>query len=302
MSERLFAGIDGGATRARAVVLDERGRTRARREGPAGIVNPDDVCAGADAAAALARAVLADAGADLAAGARATALCCGLAGAGRAQEREAVRVALILAGVADHVLVVGDAEAAMADAFGNAPGVLLIAGTGSIAWARSADGAVIRVGGWGHLLGDEGSGYAIGLAALRRVARAADGRAADTLLTDVLLGVTAARAPEDLVRFAAAAGKRGIAALAPEVLACADAGDAAAAAIRDEAVAALVRLATTAARRAGLQQPAVALTGGLLDHHRPLRAPLIAALPAATAISDTPVDAARGAALLALNA
>jgi N-acetylglucosamine kinase-like BadF-type ATPase len=300
----LYVGIDGGGTRARAVALDTAGHVRARREGPAGIVTPADVCAAADAAAALTRAVLADAGVDAAAGGRAAALCCGLAGAGRVREREAVRVALLLTGVADTVLVTGDAEAAMHDAFDVAPGVLLVAGTGSIAWARAHDGAVARAGGWGHLLGDEGSGYAIGLAALRAVARAADARSAATALTAAVLMAAGVAAPADLVRFAAAAAKRDIAALAPTVLGCASAGDATAAGIRDDAAAELVDLATAAARRARLAAPDVALTGGLIAPGGPLRDAVAAGLRQAIAarVSETPVDAARGAALLALQA
>jgi N-acetylglucosamine kinase-like BadF-type ATPase len=300
VTAQVFVGIDGGGTRARAVAIDANGRVLARREGPAGIVQPDDPCAAADAAARLTRAVLQDA----APGVRASALCCGLAGAGRAQEQEAVRIGLMLEDVADRVIVVGDAATALEDAFGDGPGVLLIAGTGSIAYARADDGAMTRVGGWGLLLGDEGSGYDIGLRALRAVARAADGRSEPTSLTAAVLAGATCTEPGELIRFAAAAAKADIAALAPAVLHCADRGDVAARTIRRAAIAGLVELATTAASRAALNAPRFALTGGLLAPQAPLREPvaqlLLRNLPRA-ALHDRPVDAARGAALMALR-
>jgi N-acetylglucosamine kinase-like BadF-type ATPase len=300
VTTQIFVGIDGGGTRARAVAVDVQGRVLARRDGPAGIVQPDDPCAAAAAAARLTRAVLQDA----AAGVRASALCCGLAGAGRVQEQEAVRIGLMLEDVADRVIVVGDAATALEDAFGDGPGVLLIAGTGSIAYARADNGAMTRVGGWGLLLGDEGSGYDIGLRALRAVARTADGRSEPTLLTAAVLADAACTEPGELIRFAGGAAKAVIAALAPTVLHCADRGDFAAQTIRRSAVADLVELATTAASRAALSAPRLALTGGLLAPQAPLREPvaqrLLHALPGAT-LHPQPVDAARGAALMALR-
>jgi N-acetylglucosamine kinase-like BadF-type ATPase len=304
----VFVGVDGGGTHTRAVVLDSAGTELARRSGPAGIVRPDQPSDAADAVAALCRGVLRDAGAD-----RADGLCCGLAGAGRRQEREAVRVALHLAGVARVIAVVGDAEAALADAFGDAPGVLVIAGTGSIAWARgqldaaggdSEAGAVFRTGGWGQILGDEGSGYVIGLDALRRVTRAADGRDPPTSLTAAVLAATKCASAEDLIRFAASASKADIAALAPAVLQCAQEGDAAAAAVRAAAVDALADLAASAASRARLVHPRIGFAGGLIEPGGPLRDDLRAAvyrrMPGCSVLEQR-VDAARGAARLAIR-
>jgi glucosamine kinase len=304
----VFVGVDGGGTHTRAVVLDSAGTELARRSGPAGIVRPDQPSDAADAVAALCRGVLRDAGADQADG-----LCCGLAGAGRRQEREAVRVALHLAGVARVIVVVGDAEAALADAFGDAPGVLVIAGTGSIAWARgerdaadggSEAGTVFRTGGWGQILGDEGSGYVIGLDALRRVTRTADGRDPPTSLTAAVLAATKCATAEDLIRFAASASKADIAALAPAVLHCAQEGDAAAAAVRAAAVEALADLAASAADRARLVHPRIGFAGGLIEPGGPLRDDLRAAVQRRMpecSVLEQPVDAARGAARLAIR-
>ncbi|MEX1182368.1 MAG: BadF/BadG/BcrA/BcrD ATPase family protein [Gemmatimonadota bacterium] len=298
MSARVIIGVDGGGTRTRAVAVSEAGTELARVTGEAGLVDPADPGTAAASVARLVIAVAAAAGAEL----PVYALGCGLAGAGRQAERDAVRAVLLTEGLADRVVVAGDAAAALQDAFGSGPGVLLVAGTGSIAWGRSVDGEA-RVGGWGALLGDEGSGYCLGVEALRAAARASDGRAPPTCLTDALLAHTGVAEPPALIAWAAAAGKAAVAALSSVVLACAAEGDPAAAAIRDEAVRQLVELAVCAARRVRLDTPRVALAGGLLAPGAPLRDEVVAgiraALPRAT-ISDRTIDAAMGAANLAL--
>jgi N-acetylglucosamine kinase-like BadF-type ATPase len=294
----VFIGVDGGGTQARAVVVSEQGIELARETGPAGIVDSRDPAAAADVIAQLVRVALSAAGATP----PAPVLCCGLAGAGRGTEREAVRVALTLNGVAERVVVIGDADIAMYNAFGHGPGVLLIGGTGSIAWAQNAGRPAVRVGGWGALLGDEGSGYAIGLDALRAVVWAHDGRALPTRLTNSLLAATGAEQADALIAFVEAAAKHDIAALAPLVLQCAAAGDTAAVHIRDHAVSELVALVVSASQRAALPAPVVALAGGLLAPGGALRdqagAAIVTALPAASLLSHT-IDAARGAADLA---
>jgi N-acetylglucosamine kinase-like BadF-type ATPase len=298
VSGPVFIGIDGGGTRARALVADASGRELARRVGGAGIVRAEDPAAAAATLAELAHAVLAEAHAS----ATDAVLCCALAGAGRDTERDAVRVALTLAGAAAQIVIVGDAEALMTDAFGSDTGVLLVAGTGSIAWARAADGTQTRVGGWGLHLGDEGSGYAIGVATLRAIARAADGRAVATALSAAVLAQLGLAAAGDLIGWAARATKAEIASLAPLALRAAERADRAALDVRDGAVAELVLLATTAARRAGLAQPRIALAGGLIEAGAPLRAAVAAALRVALSgvtLVERTIDGAHGAMLIA---
>ena len=112
-------------------------------------------------------------------------VCAGVAGAGRSEEQEALarRLRRALADDADTVCVevVHDACVALEAAFGAESGLVVIAGTGSIVVARTEEGTVRRAGGWGYLLGDAGSGYAVGRAGLRAVAATFDG-GADTSL------------------------------------------------------------------------------------------------------------------------
>src|SRR5207248_1453172 len=90
----------------------------------------------------------------------------GAAGAGRRQEQAELEAALVEAGVARRVRVLADGEVALTTAFARGPGVLVNAGTGSIAYARAPDGEIHRAGGYGWQLGDEGGGYWLGRRAL----------------------------------------------------------------------------------------------------------------------------------------
>lgn len=106
-------------------------------------------------------------------------VCAGVAGAGRPQEQErlhdALRTALAGPNRTVHVEVVHDALIALDAAYDAASGLIVIAGTGSVVLARTTRDRLLRAGGWGHVLGDDGSGYAIGRAGLRAVAAALDG-------------------------------------------------------------------------------------------------------------------------------
>jgi len=110
-------------------------------------------------------------------------LCAALAGMGRALDREQMAKDLQAIWPAATVLVTSDAHAALSAGTQGQPGAVLIAGTGAIALASDADGQVTRVGGFGYLLGDEGSGFALGRAALSHVLAASEGRSAESALT-----------------------------------------------------------------------------------------------------------------------
>src|SRR5207247_2867117 len=142
----------------------------------------------------------------------------GAAGAGRAPEQQALAAAITAAGIASRVDVRGDVEIALAAAFGDGPGVLVNAGTGSIAYARTPDGQVHRAGGHGWQLGDEGGGYWLGRRALDAAARAEDGRGEGSTLLARLLSALGLQGFDDLVRWTSTATPAQVAALAAHVL------------------------------------------------------------------------------------
>jgi glucosamine kinase len=230
-----------------------------------------------------------------------SALCVGVAGVGREPERQALWQAIVRRELADDVVVNTDATIALEDAFGDGPGILLIAGTGSVAHGRGPTGTVARCGGWGPICGDEGGGAWIGRRALSVVTAAADGREPETALTGVVLTAAEVVAVDDLIAWAAQATSADLASLAPAVLQCADHGDPRAIALISFAAEELVLHVRTLARRLFVDERAgapVALAGGLLGRRSPLRARLEhrlkSAVPGAQ-LDPREVDPARGA-------
>src|SRR2546423_182339 len=111
-----------------------------------------------------------------------SAICLGIAGVDRDDEARTVRAVMRRIGHKSRILVVNDALIALVAGAKDAPGIVIIAGTGSIAYGRNAAGEAARAGGWGHMIGDEGSGYWIGREAPSAVMRAGDGRGPATQL------------------------------------------------------------------------------------------------------------------------
>ena len=295
-----FLGIDGGGTRTTAVLTNEQGAELVRAEGEAGIVNVLEPEAGAHTLADFASSVLGQARVD----ARARVLVCALAGAGREPERTRLEQVLAAQGVAETVHVTSDFVAALEDAFGAGSGILLIAGTGSSAFARHEDGRTARAGGWGHILGDEGSGYALGLAALRRCMREYDGRERGEGWLRLVQEHTGVATAEALVHWAAAASKADIAALAPAVLEAAEQGVVSACEWVDTGGRdiALHAAALYERLKPWPTAPTVALTGGLIAPGRPLRAAAVREidkLGLSLPILERRIDAAAGAAAMA---
>lgn len=267
MSRRALVGVDAGGSGTRARAVSAAGEVLAQGDGEAAAVDPSDPSAAAARIAELVRRVLSSTGAR-----RTEVLVAAVAGAGREGPRGAVETLLSDAGVARRVRVETDARAAFRHAFGEeGDGILLVAGTGSVALARSG-GRRSRAGGWGPILGDEGGGFDLARRALRRVARAEDGRAPATALADRLPAAAGVDEPSDLIDRVAGADRAQVAALAPEVVAVADAGDPVARRLVSEAAASLASAVMAARRRAGRPFPTrVALSGGLLADQGPLR-------------------------------
>ena len=130
---------------------------------------------------------------------RPAAICLGIAGVDRPQDAEAVRGIMRRIGFKARTVVVNDALVALVAGAGDTPGVVIIAGTGSIAYGRDAAGRAARAGGWGYLLGDEGSGFWIGRRALSAIVRAADGRGPATELTERVMTRLKLVRPSDLI-------------------------------------------------------------------------------------------------------
>ena len=179
------------------------------------------------------------------------AVCLGVAGVDRPDDDHIVRAIMRRLGYRSHLLVVNDALVALVAGVGDEPGVVLIAGTGSIAYGVNEDGYAARAGGWGYVLGDEGSGYWIGREALIAVVRETDGRGPRTRLTPLVLEHFGLTHANGLVREIYDKGlhRQAIAALGPVVERARREGDLVAAEILRGAGLELMRATSTVIER-----------------------------------------------------
>ena len=268
-----WIGVDGGGTRSRAVLGDGAGRELGAADGGPGLIDPRDPDGAVQAVAEVVRAAADAAAVDAPVEFPVRGLWAGLAGSGNEDARAAVEAGLRAAGLAEEVVVGSDVEAAHAAAFGEGAGMLLVVGTGSVVRAVDPRGRVVKVGGWGALLGDEGSGYGIGLDGLRAVVRSEDGREPPTELGGALLSATGVAEVAELPAWAARATKREIAALSVEVARLARLGDTVAARVIHRALGE-VRAhleAVLEGTRGWEGAPPIALVGGLVREGSPLR-------------------------------
>ncbi len=286
----IVIGADVGGTSSR-VALFRGDAERARAEGRGGPMRAGSGEALAERLAELARPLLLRED-----GPRADAFVVGASGAGRSAEREELRAAIERHRLAWNVIVVGDAELARAAAFSGGAGVLVIAGTGSIAISQDDAGTMRRVGGLGWRMGDQGSGYWLATRALEAVGLMHDSIGPPTRLAERLPAAAKVPGVAALVRWSTTASAADVAALAPAVIACADEGDPVAGELRRAAVDALAALATAA----GAGPMPVALSGGLLAPGRPLRDRLAEVLEGqSVTVVRKAVDPCRGAIVLA---
>src|SRR3989441_986159 len=148
-------GADAGGSPSTVVIGRGDGTVLGRAEGPGAAMRPGGAAASAVVLVDTARRAATQAGVSL----PVDRAVVGAAGAGRAQEQRELAAALVAAGIARAARVLADAEVALATAFQSAPGVIINAGTGSIAYARDDAGRLHRCGGSGWQLGGEGGGY-----------------------------------------------------------------------------------------------------------------------------------------------
>lgn len=261
----ILIGVDGGGSKTRVIIGDESGSEIARAEGGRSAVRPGQAAESAKVIAEVVRQALAQAA--LPGVLEPKVLYCGIAGVGREVEQRSLRTALESEDIAETVIVEPDGMTAMFDAFEDGPGILIVSGTGSIAYGRGPKGDVLRCGGWGPNIGDEGSGAWIGRRALAIVAAAVDGREPENALIGAILTAVQLGDAEELIPWAASADARSIATLAPVVFATAAAGDARASSLVTLAAEELVvHVRSLAARLFGDERSSipVAVSGGLM--------------------------------------
>lgn len=192
---RLFLGVDGGQSSTTALVGDETGRVLGTGEG-----GPCNHAAAAEGRLKLERAVLESVGAACAeagfhtAGVRFEAACFGMSGG--PDDKRAILAELVHA---DQWIVTTDAEIALSGAVEAGQGIIVIAGTGSMALGRRAEGPPVRAGGWGYIFGDEGSAFDIVRQAVRAAVRMEEGWGPATALRQALIDTTGSRDSNDLL-------------------------------------------------------------------------------------------------------
>ncbi|MBE3557985.1 MAG: ATPase [Ktedonobacteraceae bacterium] len=192
MQKSFYLGVDGGGSKTLAVIVDAQGNEWGR--GSAGGANYaavgleqalQNIYTAVEQAVALAGCHL-----------PLERAWFGLAGVDRPADH--LLLSPHLQPLAQYVQVMNDAELGFS-ALSQATGVVLVAGTGSIALGRDGLGRRVRCGGWGHVLGDEGSGYDLGRQALQAAVRAADGRGPQTMLLDLILRHWQLQQADDLI-------------------------------------------------------------------------------------------------------
>jgi N-acetylglucosamine kinase-like BadF-type ATPase len=296
-----FLGIDGGASKTACLIGDENA---VLGRGVAGSSNMTRVSE-SEARESLSAAIHQACAHARVIPAQITRTCLGMAGAAR-PEIAAVAGRLLTELVSGEVEVAGDMVIALEAAFGGAPGVIVIAGTGSIAYGANAEAQIARAGGWGFAVSDEGSGHWIGRSAVRAALHAHDAGEDGPLLREAMKALACATL-EQFVLAANATPPPDFSKLFPVALAAANAGDAAAARVLTAAGHELSGLAKAVIRRLfpGEQAVRVAMSGGVFANSPRVREVFYNDLRAEIAgveISAVVVEPVQGALALARKA
>ena len=261
-ASNVFIGVDGGGTKTITVAVDANGKELARHT--ASTSNPAvigfDKCV--EVLTTSVRAVTAESGAQLplASG------WLGLSGFDRPGDRE--RIAPGLREFVKNPYLSNDGELVLAE-LQDRIGVAVISGTGSIAIGRNAAGERARAGGWGHIFGDEGSGWALGTEALRAISEQIDGRGKETMLTTLVMNAWELDDPTEIVTraYARETEKRDIAKLSSLTIRASWEGDEVANQIIAEQSEKLAGQVIAVANRLGFtEEIPLAMSGGLLLH------------------------------------
>jgi glucosamine kinase len=262
----IYLGIDGGGSKTSCLIGDETSVLGAGTGGPSNVVRVGETQARESLTTAIRQACrVANVEPS-----QISSVCVGLAGAARPEISELVTgiVSEVVSGKIKpaEIKVVGDMVIALEAAFGSGPGVIVIAGTGSIAYGRNAEGQTARAGGWGFAISDEGSGHWIGRTAVAAAIGARDEDPGQNIpLIEILLKSWRLETIEQLVPAANATPAPDFAALFPSVLSLADSGDRIARDVLTQAGSHLATLAGTCLRRLFPSSEAVpvAMSGGV---------------------------------------
>lgn len=257
-----YLGIDGGGSKTTCLLGDERAVVAS-----AVAAGSNPIRVGAERSRQALEAAIREA---CAAGnvqpAQITRTCVGMAGGARPQVEQQVRdsVGEVVGG---EIKVAGDMAIALEAAFPGAPGMVVIAGTGSIAYGRNSRGETARAGGWGFAISDEGSGHWIGRAAVAAAMRAHD-LGENSPLINRIMNSWHLGSRDDVVRAANAIPPPDFAELFPHVLAAAGGGDSRANEILTQAATELAQLARIVADRLwpGQQAFGAAMAGGVFEN------------------------------------
>lgn len=294
---KIVAGIDGGGTGTTLELLDDCGEWIGRHKfGPFNLNSIGEE---------RFRELLQEIFGLLARTGECESLCIGAAGISNPAVTGVIEEVAGQNGYAGKLLLKGDHEIALYGAMSGGAGCILIAGTGSICTGITEDDRKARAGGWGHLIDDVGSGYALGRDALTAVVRAYDGRSSSTILTELIQEAWKAEDIRQLIaQTYATSDKSHIASLAPLVEQAGRQQDESALAIIEKNAVELAELAEAVYTRLGKKEISISLLGGLLSHQTLLRDRLIQVLSAILPemkVKEPDMDAAAGAALWALN-
>ena len=295
MSRTVFvAGADGGGTRTTVVCSTAGGKTLDSR-----VFGPFNLNGTGEEAF---RGVLHEILGYLQSLGECRALCIGASGLDNVRMREIVSDVFSSSGIT--LKLVADYETALAGALDGKEGIAVIAGTGSVCFGYSREKGYVRSGGWGHLIGDRGSGYALGLDALVAVTGEIDGTAQHTLLSDMLCEKYGLKDQNSIVSYVYGKDKSAVAELSCLVdKACTEGDEVAMRIVRDNAKA-LVSDVMSVHRRSGLGKCCVALMGGLLEHDTCLRREFVRILKTedpGLSCTEPGHSAAQGAVMLAMG-
>lgn len=240
---RYVVGIDSGGTKTVGLLADETGQVLAKaRGGGANLVIHGELAV---------EKVLYQVIEDLESPGPLAAICLGMAGVDRPEEKELIQVLLRRLGLRKNIRIVNDALIALVAGAPEGMGIVVSAGTGSIAYGVDPGGETARSGGWGYLLGDEGSAFWLGHAAVRQGVRAVDGRGPATTLFERISKKLDLDVPDGLVKwfYDQELSRDRVAKLASVVQEAADDGDVAANSLLDQAAQHLARAARAVDRK-----------------------------------------------------